>query len=92
MGNRCKLHGTLTPILYLQGNLAPTKTLKGGLTIPAQWAHIDKYEGPYEVTPERDSEVILDTKNKQATANIVVKPIPKNYGLITRTGAKLTIT
>ena len=40
------------------------------------------YEGPYEVTP-KTTEQVLSTRNKTFSADIVVHPIPKEYGRVT---------
>lgn len=49
------------------------------------------YTGPCEVTPCSE-EVVLETSDKVMTSNIVVKPIPNNYGLITYNGYDITVS
>lgn len=49
------------------------------------------YGGPYTVTPERVT-VVLNTTNKMMTGNVVVNPIPSNYGLITYDGSTITVS
>ena len=49
------------------------------------------YSGSYEVTPT-DEEQILPTGDKMLASDIVVKPIPQNYGLITWNGAYITVS
>ena len=49
------------------------------------------YEGPYEVTPSAEMQT-LQTKNFRMTDNIVVNPIPSNYGLITWNGSIITVS
>lgn len=51
----------------------------------------DIYDGSYLVTPTRETQVLL-TDNKYMQKNVVVNPIPKNYGLITWNGSYLTIS
>lgn len=51
---------------------------------------VPKYEGTYEVTPSQEAQ-ILETTDKMATANIVINPIPQNYGLIVWNGQYLTV-
>lgn len=51
----------------------------------------ETYEGSYEVTPTRQEQVLL-TANKILLENIVVNPIPQNYGLITWNGAVMTVS
>lgn len=40
------------------------------------------YQGPYEVTPTTEAQR-LETAGKSMRDNVVVNPIPNNYGLIT---------
>lgn len=54
-------------------------------------AQADYYEGEYSVIPQRE-EVTLSTKDKLLTDNVVVAPIPNNYGLITWDGSVLTVS
>ena len=42
----------------------------------------DPYRGSYEVTPTAD-EQILPTAQKLMAENVIVKAIPKEYGLVT---------
>ena len=49
------------------------------------------YEGDYEVTPSAEEQT-LPTANRLLNKNIVVKPIPKNYGLITYNGYEITVS
>lgn len=51
----------------------------------------DVYTGPYTVTPTEEPQ-ILQTRNKLATENVVVDPIPTNYGRLTWTGNILTVS
>lgn len=49
------------------------------------------YTGPMVVTPTQETQV-LETELKSVTGNIVVNPIPSNYGLITWDGSVLTVS
>ena len=51
----------------------------------------DPYEGAYEVTPSAEAQT-LATKNLRMTDDVVVKPIPSNYGLITWDGSVITVS
>lgn len=73
----------------LKGTLSPVKTLKGALSIKKVYE--EKYTGPYIVTPTR-SEQVLPTEGKTLGQDIIVNPIPSNYGLITWDGAILTVS
>lgn len=49
------------------------------------------YEGPYEFFPSGTVQTI-EIANKKALDNIVINPIPNNYGLITWNGSELTVS
>ena len=51
----------------------------------------EPYGGPYEVTPSAETQV-LQTADRRTTENIVVNPIPENYGLITYNGYEITVS
>lgn len=51
----------------------------------------EAYEGDYEITPSEEAQT-LPTANRMLARNIVVAPIPKNYGRITYSGGGITIT
>lgn len=51
----------------------------------------DPYTGPYEATPTQDTQV-LETADKSMAHNVVINPIPSNYGLITWDGSKLRVS
>ena len=51
----------------------------------------DAYSGQYAFIPTRETQTI-DIKDKIASQNIIINPIPNNYGLITYNGSKLTVS
>ena len=51
----------------------------------------EKYTGEYTVTPSQETQ-ILPTKDLVMTQDVVINPIPSNYGLITWDGNTLTIS
>lgn len=51
---------------------------------------VSDYEGEYEYTPTEDTQTISIAGHK-ATENIIINPIPSNYGKVTWTGTVLTI-
>lgn len=51
----------------------------------------ESYQGPYSITPT-NAQQVLPTNNKLTTDNIVVEPIPNNYGLISWNGSTLTVS
>lgn len=50
-----------------------------------------EYEGPYEFTPTQSTQTAA-TAYKLAVADIIINPIPSNYGLITWNGSVLTVS
>ena len=83
MGDRIVLDGELSLNIPLDGS--PDKVLK-----VAEY-DLPVYDGVTEITPSQDTQ-ILQTSNKTLTRNIVVNPIPSNYGLITWNGSVLTVS
>ena len=86
---RASLAGSLSPPA-LAGSLSPPASLSGILSIPT-YIDVDLYDGPTEVTPGEDRQV-LRTANKTVIQDIIVNPIPSNYGLITWNGSTLTVS
>ena len=85
-----ELSGVLTPAGTLSGKLSTPTTITGLLTIP-QCVLPPSYEGPYEVTPSSEEQV-LNTDAFYMNGNITINPIPNNYGLITWDGSTITVS
>ena len=51
----------------------------------------EDYEGSYEWTPSDETQTI-PIQWLRATENIIINPIPENYGLITWNGSVLTVS
>ena len=49
------------------------------------------YEGPYTVTPSASQQTLV-TRGYAMTGNVVIEPIPQNYGLVTYNGSIITIS
>ena len=49
------------------------------------------YDGEYEVTPSQATQT-LETAHLKMRDNVVINPIPSNYGLITWDGSKLKVS
>lgn len=88
------VYGTLTGVLStpatLSGALSSPVTLQGELTIP-EYVLPPAYTGPYEVTPSAETQT-LETDSLYMRDNIVINPVPSNYGLITWDGSSLTVS
>ena len=84
-----RLKGTLSHVKTLKGSLSPSNTLKGSFSMKVR--NNGSYNGPYVITPSMETQT-LDTTGKRMSENVVVNPIPSNYGLITWNGAVLTVS
>lgn len=51
----------------------------------------EKYTGKYRFTPTNKIQVI-ESENKLLLQNVIIEPIPKNYGLITWNGSYMRIS
>lgn len=72
--------------MKVSGNSAPIKPGTGAAYVkPAA-----TYTGPYEVTPSEEAQV-LPTDAAVLDGNVVVQPIPSNYGRIAREGNILLV-
>ena len=49
------------------------------------------YHGEYEFTPSQETQTVL-TKDKTLLEDIIIHPIPQNYGLVTWNGSILTVS
>ena len=83
MGDKIVLDGELSLNIPLDGT--PDKVVK-----VAEY-DLPVYDGITEITPSNQAQV-LQTSNKALTRNIVVNPIPSNYGLITWNGSIITVS
>lgn len=68
-------------------------TITAGATIstPVAYSPLPHYEGAYEVTPSEAAQT-LATSGEVLDGDIVIAPIPANYGLITWNGVTLTVS
>ena len=64
-----------------------------GMDIGAEYAmsDTDPFEGSYEYTPSEQTQTI-PIEDLRATQDIVINPIPSNYGLITYNGVSITVS
>ena len=53
--------------------------------------NVPDYTGAYEITPSSSTQT-LSVADKRMTQDLVVNPIPSNYGLITWNGSYLTVS
>ena len=64
-----------------------------GMDIGAEYvmSSTDPFEGSYEYTPSEQTQTI-PIEDLRATQDIVINPIPSNYGLITYNGVSITVS
>ena len=62
-----------------------------GNPVVKEYIDTEAYTGVYEVTPSGDTQ-ILQTQGKRLIEDVVIHPIPSNYGLVTWNGSVLTIS
>lgn len=85
-----ELIGTLAPVETIAGELTPIGLIEGELTLPKVIEH-EEYRGTHEVTPTDETQILM-TADMLVKQNIVINPIPSNYGLITWNGSALTVS
>ena len=84
------LVGRLSQPQNLTGMLSPPSTLTGSMSLGGG-TYYPVYDGATEVTPSAATQV-LQTERKVLRQDIVVNPIPSNYGLITWNGSVLMVS
>ena len=81
--NEIVLDGELSLNIPMDGEVGTvTKVVEHDLPV---------YTGETNITPST-SEQVLNTADKVVARNIVINPIPSNYGLITWNGSTLTVS
>lgn len=87
------LDGELSLDLHIDGDMSLNIPVDGeaGTVIKVTEYDLPVYSGQTEVTPSEETQT-LQTANKTVLHNIVVNPIPSNYGLITWNGSTLTVS
>lgn len=73
----------------IKGTISAKQKLTGIIT--SAMPNIPVYDGPATIIPS-DREQVLETKDLKLKENIVVEPIPSNYGKIEWDGARLRIS
>lgn len=80
--------GTLSSAADIGGTISGGVSLNGVITIPDTGT---PYAGAYEFTPSA-AEQVIEIKGLMAKDDIIINPIPSNYGLITWNGSTLTVS
>lgn len=87
------LDGDLSLDLAFDGELSLDAVIDGEYGVVTEIIKSDYpfYAGPTEITPSNETQT-LETQGKVVLSDIVVNPIPSNYGLITWNGVTLTVS
>ena len=87
------LDGELSLNLNIDGEMSLDLHMDGeaGTVIKVTEHDLPVYSGQTEITPSEDVQT-LQTANKTVLQNIVINPIPSNYGKITWNGSTLTVS
>lgn len=83
----------MSDTVVLDGALSLTNVIDGqaGTVIKVMEHDLPVYTGETVVTPST-TEQVLATAEKVVKRNIIINPIPSNYGLITWNGSTLTVS
>lgn len=83
-----RIVGRITPGASINGSLHGSASIHGELSI--RGSHSAPYDGSYEVVPSEDLQT-LGTQRRVLANDIVIHPIPSNYGRIDWDGSVLTV-
>lgn len=79
-------------VTFDQGDNYDVTLSSGDFTVDFSEMHqAGEYQGSYEVTPSSETQV-LQTTGKIMSQNVVVNPVPDNYGLISWNGSVITVS
>ena len=84
------LHGRLEARGVLSGKLTGRVPLRGNIDLP-EIVELEPYVGPYSFEPSDQTQVV-EIADKRALNNIIINPVPSNYGKITWDGSVLTVS
>lgn len=86
------LDGELSLDLHIDGDMSLDIPVDGeaGTVIKVTEHDLPVYSGQTEITPSEDVQT-LQTANKAVIQNIIINPIPENYGRLLWTGNTLTV-
>lgn len=83
------LRGRLSGASALGGALSASDGLDGTLTTGG--AFFPRYEGAYEFEPNGTAQTVR-TAGTVLMEDIIIDPVPSNYGLITWDGSTITVS
>lgn len=91
MSDTVVLDGNCSLELVQDGGCSLDIALDGQFGTYTKVREVDYYEGETTFTPSEEQQ-IFSTRGLTMPADIVVNPIPSNYGLITWNGSTLTVS
>ncbi len=74
----------------ITGSISVQSGVEGTLVIPEEVLP-DRYDGAYTVTPSGQQQR-LQTEGLMMRGDVIIEPVPQNYGLVTWDGIKITIS
>ena len=92
-GDTVVIDGELSLVIPCDGELSLVIPCDGecGIVTKVIGQDLPTYTGVTTVTPSQSTQT-LATAEKVMTSNIVINPIPSNYGLISWNGSTLTVS
>ena len=86
------MNGTITKKIRMSGSISGGNRATGNIG-PVKVVHVtpDRYAGPFSITPT-DKTQVVEAGEKYLPENIIIEPIPSNYGKITWDGYTLTVS
>ena len=82
---------TITPAKMSVKATSQKTQISTGIPVVKEFIERPTYEGAYEITPSEETQT-LPTNGLRMTDNVVINPIPSNYGLITWDGTVITVS
>lgn len=90
MSDTIVIGGEISLLSVMDGEGEIQLTCDGEEGTIIQYDSHSAYTGEYTITPSSETQVI-PIANYIATSNIIVNPVPQNYGLVIWNGSYLTI-
>lgn len=90
MQDRIVIGGDVSLTNSISGDCSLTNLIDGQSGV-FMAVYPDSYSGEYTITPSAETQV-LQTDHLVMSQNLIVNPIPSNYGLITYNGTTITVS
>lgn len=71
------MDGIITSEIHINGTVS-SKGKISGLVATSSGGGSPPYTGEYDITPQVQSDIVLYTRNKQMTENVLVRKIPQH--------------